>query len=38
MNAVGEFLGTFSGIEATTGMKGTTASTPKHLKRKKVAV
>ena len=38
MNAVGDFLGTFSGIEGTTGMKGTTASTPKRLKRKEVAV
>ena len=38
MNAVGDFLGTFSGIEGTTGMKGTPASTPKRLKRKKVAV
>jgi integrase len=38
MNAVGDFLGTFSGIEGTPGMEGTTASTPKRLKRKKVAV
>ena len=38
MSAVGDFLGTFSGIEGTPGMEGTTASSPKRLKRKQVVV
>jgi hypothetical protein len=38
MNAIGDFLGTFSGIEGTPGMKGTTASPAKRLKRKQVVL
>ena len=38
MNAVGDFLGTFVGIEGTPGIKGTTPSPPKRLKRKQVVV
>jgi hypothetical protein len=38
MNTVGDFLGTFSGIAGTPGIKGTTSSSAKRLKRKQVVV
>ena len=38
MSAVGDFLGTFSGIEGTPGIEGTSSSPPKRLKRKQVVV
>lgn len=38
MNVVGDFLGTFAGIEGTPGIEGTGSSAAKRLKRKQVAV
>jgi hypothetical protein len=38
MCAVGDFLGTFSGIKGTPGIEGTSSSGAKRLKRKQVVV
>ena len=38
MNNVGDFFGTFSGIEGTQGIEGTSSSPVKALKRKQVVV
>ena len=38
MIEVGDFLGTFAGLEGPPGMKGTTPSSAKRLKRKQVVL